>query len=482
MTFFKFFPALAITLAVAVILVTRPDEGSNGDYLLIDRDLGLQPAQLERRAKVPGEDTALAVMDPALLPAVFSQASGDMEASIPARHFSLSVGAAGQGLDAEAKPIFTAWKGRVRSGESLIGLLTEQGVSQAEAAAAAKAMDAVFDSHKLKAGQSIELSLVPSLEKHPGEAYNKLISVTVSPSAMADYMVIRDKEGFSASSIERPVTRRLVYREGVINGSFFGSGKRTGVPYKSLATLVKGFSYDVDFQRDLKAGDRFEVAYETYVNDEGEVAYDGEVVFGALILSGKRKEIYRFTPASGRKDFFNGKGESVKKALLRTPVDGARISSRFGMRKHPILGYSKMHRGIDFAAARGTPIYAAGDGTVEVAKWNGGYGRYIRIKHGKGYATAYAHMTRFAKDMRRGKRVKQGQVIGYVGTTGRSTGPHLHYEVLKDGRQVNPLSIKLLPGEKLKGRDIANFKTIKEQVNQARRQRGQIFLANRKER
>ena len=321
---------------------------------------------------------------------------------------------------------------------------------------------------------------MPSLERRPGEAYNELISMTVSPSAIADYVVIRSKEGFSASSIERPVTRRLVYREGVINGSFFGSGKRTGVPYKSLANLVKGFSYDVDFQRDLKAGDRFEVAYETYVNDEGEVAYDGEVIFGALILSGKRKEIYRFTPASGRKDFFNGKGESVKKALLRTPVDGARISSRFGMRKHPILGYSKMHKGIDFAAATGTPIYAAGDGTVEVAKWNGGYGRYIRIKHGKGYATAYAHMTGFAKGMRRGKRVKQGQVIGYVGTTGRSTGPHLHYEVLKDGRQVNPLSIKLLPGEKLKGRDIANFKAIKEQVNQARRERGQIFLANRK--
>ncbi len=476
--------ALLIPLAALAVWMTQPESEADDGYLLIAEDLEREEARFSKHVSASGGDLdlPLELMDPAqALPAVFSQVSGDMESHIPARHFSLSAGAAEEGLDAESQPIFSAWEGKVRKGESLVSLLLAKGVSEEEASAAAKALGKVFDSRKLQAGHSIELSLVPSLEGALGQSQHKLVSMTLSPSAMADHIVTRSDKGFSASSIERPVTRQLVYRQGVINGSFFGAGKRAGVPHKHLARLVKGFSYDVDFQRDLKAGDRFELAFEAFVNDEGEIAYTGEVVYGALVLRGKRKEIYRFTPKSGRADFFNSKGESVRKALLRTPVDGARISSRYGMRRHPILGYSKMHKGIDFAAPRGTPIYAAGDGTVQVAKWNGGYGRYIRIKHGRGYSTAYAHMTRFAKGMRSGKKVRQGQVIGYVGTTGRSTGPHLHYEVLKSGRQVNPLSVKLLPGEKLKGRDLSGFQSVKAQVDESRRNGGQIFIAKRNE-
>ncbi len=469
-------------LAVAVVQMTQPKQADDRHYLLIDSGLKTQEVDLASR-KAPeaasiGEVTS--VMDPlAALPAVLKPVSGDMESHIPARHFSLSAGASEGGLDAEAQPILLSWEGEVRKGENLVGILLARGISQKEAAAAAKALGSVFDNKKLKAGHDLVLALAPSLEGGPGEQRAKLLSMTLSPSAIADHVVTRTAEGFTASSIERPLTRQLVYREGVINGSFFGSGKRAGVPYKTLAGLVKAFSYDVDFQRELRAGDRFELAYEAYVNDKGEVAHTGQAVFGALVLSGKRKEVYRFTPKSGRTDYFNGQGESVRKALLRTPVDGARISSRYGMRKHPILGYSKMHKGIDFAAPRGTPIYAAGDGTIELAKWNGGYGRYIRIKHGKGYKTAYAHMTRFAKGMRPGKKVNQGQVIGYVGTTGRSTGPHLHYEVLKGGKQVNPLSVKLLPGEKLKGGDLKGMQAVKAQVEAARRDGGRIFIANR---
>ncbi len=476
--------ALSIPLAVLAVLLTRPQSEAESGYLLIASDLELQQASLARREsqRNAGGDPDLEVMDPALaLPAVFSQVSGDMESHIPAQHFSLSARAAEEGLDAESQPIFSAWEGRVRKGENLVSLLMAKGVSEEEATAAAKALGKVFDSRKLKVGQRVELSLVPNLDGALGESRHRLVSMTLSPSAMTDHIVSRGDGGFAASSIERPVTRQLVYHQGVINGSFFGAGKRAGVPHKHLARLVKGFSYDVDFQRDIKAGDRFELAFEAFVNDKGEMAYSGEVVYGALVLGGRRKEIYRFTLKSGRSDFFNAKGESVKKALLRTPVDGARISSRFGMRRHPILGYSKMHKGIDFAASRGTPIFAAGDGTIELAKWNGGYGRYIRIKHGRGYKTAYAHMARFAKDMRAGKRVKQGQVIGYVGTTGRSTGPHLHYEVLQGGRQVNPLSVKLLPGEKLKGGDLKGFKSVKTHVDEARRKGGQIFIAKRNE-
>ncbi len=476
--------ALFVSLALLAVLLTQPQSEGEAGYLLIASDLDMERTDLAGRgSKEPSESgDALEVMDPlAVLPAVFSQVSGDMEAQIPARHFSLSAGAAEEGLDAESQPIFQSWEGRVRKGENLVGLLLAKGIGEAEAEAAAKALNKVYDSRTLKAGQTIEISMVPSLEGGLGESRHRLVSLTFSPTAMADHIVARGDSGFTASSIERPVTRQLVYRQGIINGSFFGAGKRAGIPHKHLARLVKGFSYDVDFQRDLKAGDRFEIAYEAFVNDEGEIAYSGEVVYGALVLGSRRKEIYRFTPKSGRADFFNEKGESVRKALLRTPVDGARISSRFGMRRHPILGYSKMHKGIDFAASRGTPIYAAGDGVIEMAKWFGGYGRYIRIKHGRGYATAYAHMTRFAKGMRPGKSVRQGQVIGYVGTTGRSTGPHLHYEVLQGGKQINPLSVKLLPGEKLKGGDLSGFQSVKAQVDEARSREGQIFIAKRTE-
>lgn len=474
--------ALSIPLALLAVLLTQPESEGKASYLLLAGDLDLQRAELGRGAAAApsGDGSALEIMDPAqALPAVFAKVEGDVESQIPARHFSLSAGAAEDALEAESQPIYQAWHGEVRKGENLVGLLLAKGIEEGEATAAAKALNSVYDSGKLRAGQSIELAMVPSLDGALGESRHKLVSMTLSPTAMADHIVTRGESGFTASSIERPVTRRLVYRQGVINGSFFGAGKQAGVPHKHLARLVKGFSYDVDFQRDLKAGDRFEIAYEAFVNDEGEVAYSGEVVYGALILGSRRKEIYRYTPKSGRADFFNEKGESVRKALLRTPVDGARISSRFGMRKHPILGYSKMHKGIDFAASRGTPIFAAGDGTVAIAKWNGGYGRYIRIKHGRGYETAYAHMTRFAKGMRPGKQVRQGQVIGYVGTTGRSTGPHLHYEVLQGGKQINPLSVKLLPGEKLAGNDLKGFLSVKAQVEEARQTKGQIFIAKR---
>ncbi|GAB5468975.1 MAG: M23 family metallopeptidase [Rhodospirillales bacterium] len=470
---------LAISLSVLAVLMTRPSEELSWQALLQDEDFRTvetpTAALIERRGT--GDEAESGFRQS--VPAVLGLVTGDLERHIPARHFFLSAGAAEEGLDAESQPIYAAWEGSVRKGDSILGLLEAQGVSEEEASEAAAALREVFDSRSLKAGQEVSLSLVPNLEGRLGERRHSLLALKLSPSAVSDHVVTRTETGFSASSVERPVTRQLAYRQGTINGSFFGSGKRAGVAYKSLATLVKGFSYDVDFQRDLRAGDRFELAFEAFVNDEGEIAYTGDVVYGALILSGKRNEIYRFTPKSGRTDFFNAKGESVRKALLRTPVDGARISSRYGMRKHPILGYSKMHKGIDFAAPRGTPIYAAGDGKVAVAKWNGGYGRYVRIVHGRGYQTAYAHMTRFAKGIRAGKRVKQGQVIGYVGTTGRSTGPHLHYEVLKGGRQVNPLSVKLLPGERLKGADLKRFQAITAQVNTARASSGRVFLANR---
>ncbi|TFG47962.1 MAG: M23 family metallopeptidase, partial [Gemmatimonadales bacterium] len=239
-------------------------------------------------------------------------------------------------------------------------------------------------------------------------------------------------------------------------------------PNPVLIELIRIFSFDVDFQRDIQPGDRFEVLYDALLETDGSLAKTGEVLYAALTLSGQRLELYGFTPKSGFADFFDTKGQSVRKTLMRTPIDGARLSSGFGMRKHPILRYTRMHRGTDFAAPSGTPIYAAGDGTVEIAGRKGAYGKYVRLRHNSTYQTAYAHMSRFAKGTRSGARVRQGQVIGYVGTTGRSTGPHLHYEVLVNGKQVNPSKIKLASGEKLKGADLAAFEFRRAEIDRLR--------------
>jgi len=179
-------------------------------------------------------------------------------------------------------------------------------------------------------------------------------------------------------------------------------------------------------------------------------------------------EIFLHSPSEGEADYFDPKGQSVRKALLRTPIDGARISSGYGKRRHPILGYNKMHRGVDFSAPRGTPVYAAGKGVVEYASRNGAYGKYIRIRHGGEFKTAYAHLKGYAKGIARGKRVKQGQVIGYVGSTGRSTGPHLHYEVLRNGKQTNPRNMKLPAGPKLAGQSLESFQAARVEIDRMR--------------
>jgi murein DD-endopeptidase MepM/ murein hydrolase activator NlpD len=221
----------------------------------------------------------------------------------------------------------------------------------------------------------------------------------------------------------------------------------------------------VDFQREIQPNDKFEVLYDQYVNGAGELVHAGQIRYAMLELSGKPIRIYHYVPADGKADFFDPRGESVRKALLRTPIDGARLTSRFGMRQHPILGYTAMHRGIDFAAPTGTPIQAAGNGTVEFIGPNGGYGNYVRIKHTNAFSTAYAHLSGFAKGLRKGGRVSQGQAIGYVGSTGSSTGPHLHYEVLSGGTQINPLSIKVASSRKLEGKELERYKAHLREID-----------------
>ncbi|AEI88593.1 putative peptidase M23 [Candidatus Midichloria mitochondrii IricVA] len=230
--------------------------------------------------------------------------------------------------------------------------------------------------------------------------------------------------------------------------------------------FINIFSHQIDFQRDLEFGSKFKVVHEYQINDKGKKIKDGRIMYASLQVKDRNIEVYMHEFSDGTFGYFNKDGSSIKKALLRTPVKSATVSSGFGMRKHPILGYSRMHRGLDYAAPRGTPVIASGDGVIEIMKYHSNYGRYVKIRHNKKYSTLYAHLDRFSSKFSAGSRVKQGEVIGYVGSTGMSTGPHLHYEVHVDGKQVNPAKITIIPKSlNLEDQQLVAFKAKQTEIN-----------------
>jgi murein DD-endopeptidase MepM/ murein hydrolase activator NlpD len=297
----------------------------------------------------------------------------------------------------------------------------------------------------------------------------KLVSLTLAPSVERDVTLVRDQKGaFVAESVDKPLTETVSRAAGVIDTSLFDAAHDAGLPASVIGEIIKAFSYDVDFQRDIHDGDSFEVVYERYENGDGEFARTGKMLYAALTMDGETKPIYYFEH-DGEGEYYNGLGEAVRRSLLRTPIDGARITSGYGMRNHPILGYSKMHKGVDFGAPTGTPIYAAGNGVIEEIGQKNGFGNYVKIRHNGTYETAYGHCSRFAAGLHKGDRVKQGEVIAYVGATGRATGPHLHFEVLVDGGQVNPKSVKSTTDDKLAGATLKAFKAQMAAIDDQRR-------------
>lgn len=253
-------------------------------------------------------------------------------------------------------------------------------------------------------------------------------------------------------------TRHLYRADGKVGESLYQTGLKRGVPERIMTEMTSMLGYLIDFQRDLKPGNDFVVIYEQYLNANGTKGRVGRLVYAGLQLNGRRYGVWSFKLKDGRIDYFNSKGRSIRTALLRTPMDGARISSGFGPRKHPILGYTRLHRGVDFAAPKGTEVYASGDGVVEKAGRAGGLGIHVRIQHAEGYSTVYGHLSRLAKDLKKGDKVKQGQIIGRVGSTGLSTGPHLHYEVWRDEDAIDPASIKFETRLALAGDPLAAFR------------------------
>lgn len=339
-------------------------------------------------------------------------------------------------------------------GGTLIQLLLDADVPREQAHEAIAAMRKVHNPRQLRLGQEFAV-----LFDRTGES-PRFVGFEFQPAVEKIVSITAAEQGFTAAEVEKPLIRRPIGARGIIDSSLYQAGADAGVPAQVLATLIRTYSYDVDFQRDIKDGDGFEILFDRYTTEDGTVARDGVIRYAALTLGKKNLPIYRFEFPDGTAEYFNRKGESIRKALLRTPIDGARISSKFGMRRHPVLGYSKMHKGMDFAAPTGTPIYAAGDGVIEEVGPKGAYGNYIRVRHNGKMQTAYAHLSRFGKNIRRGARVSQGDVIGYVGSTGRSTGPHLHYEVLENGRQVNPLNADLPTGRTLDGKEMDRFRAL----------------------
>ncbi|HVE03348.1 MAG TPA: M23 family metallopeptidase [Rhizomicrobium sp.] len=380
----------------------------------------------------------------------------------------------------------------LESGSTLAGLLEDAGVPNADANAAVAALAKIFNIRSTRAGQSFQLTfqLPPEAVPLPPDTtpgviniplpnqddandadpngvvtpatptpVGRLLSIAFSPTVEQNITISRAADGsFSANDVVKQLVQHHHRAGATIDSSLYLAATQAGIPTDVVIEMIHMFSYKVDFQRDLKPGDTFEVYYDYYYTPEGQLAKPGNIAYAVIRTGGKEITLYRFQPDPNQPaDYFDAHGENVKGMLMKTPVDGARISSGFGMRFHPVLGYTRMHKGIDFAVPVGTPVMAAGTGTVKIAGRMGGYGNYLRIDMGNGYGTAYGHLSRFAPGIHMGSRVRQGQVVAYSGNTGMSTGPHLHYEILVKGEQVNPLKVKVAQGRKLAGNELRTF-------------------------
>jgi murein DD-endopeptidase MepM/ murein hydrolase activator NlpD len=291
---------------------------------------------------------------------------------------------------------------------------------------------------------------------------NTVVNITYPMNSTSSIEIRKNQNDFDVmENILQLYKKEFVIRN-IIKNNLYSSAVDAGVEPNIIVEFARIFGFEVDFQRDIRKGDWFEIFYEKFVDDNNKVRDTGKIIYASMYVNGEEKNLYNFNYKNDE-EYYDIKGKSITKSLMKTPINGARLSSSFGLRKHPILGYNKMHRGTDFAAPSGTPIMASGSGTVIRARWCGGGGNCVKIKHNSTYETIYAHMKAFAKGIREGKKVKQGQIIGYVGSTGMSTGPHLHYEVIVNGKKVNSQRLKLPSGRILKGaaREKFEFERIK---------------------
>lgn len=354
----------------------------------------------------------------------------------------------------------------VKRGDTLLALLMRAGLAGPDAHVAVAAITPHLRPRDLRPGH--ELYVFRSTDPS-----RPLAAFAIEPSPDRRITVFaREDGGFTASVEEVERVRHLVRAEGVIASSFYEDLVNASVPPSLVMGLIRAFSNNVDFQRDIQGGERFAVMFERWRDPDGGLMDHGDVLFAELQAGGKSHRIWRFVKPDGSVDWFDENGVSVRRSLLRTPLDAARISSGFGIRRHPILGYSRMHQGVDFAAPTGTPVYAAGEGRVAFAGTRGGYGTTVVINHTGGVSTLYAHLSSIQRGLRPGSAVRQGQVIGRVGSTGMSTGPHLHFEVHRNRQPMNPAVAQVMPPQRLAGPALAAF-----QRERARAERQFAMLA-----
>ena len=344
---------------------------------------------------------------------------------------------------------------KISSGETFDKILNNYSIPNEEINQIKKKLNSNYDINNLKPNLEIKITI--------DQSNNKKITSFLFPVSRTEKIQLTrnlDSNLFEKKIIITNLNKKIIFKEGKITQSLYKTAIDLNVQPNVIIEFARIYGFQVDFQRDIRKNDNFQIMYEVFEDDDGKIFETGNIIFADLKLSGKNNALYYFEK-KGSEGHYDENGKSVEKALMKTPINGARLSSAFGMRKHPIDGFNKMHRGTDFAAPMGTPIMASGSGLITRARWCGGGGNCIKIKHNSTYETIYAHMKNFARGIKEGIRVKQGQIIGYVGSTGKSTGPHLHYEVVVNGKKVNSQRLKLPSGKTLKGKERKIFEVEK---------------------
>ena len=344
---------------------------------------------------------------------------------------------------------------KISSGETFDKILNNYSIPNEEINQIKKKLNSDYNINNLQPNLEIKITI--------DQSNNKKITSFLFPVSRTEKIQLTrnlDNNLFEKKTIITNLNKKIVFKEGKITQSLYKTAIDLKVQPNVIIEFARIYGFQIDFQRDIRKNDNFQIMYEVFEDDDGKIFETGNIIFADLKLSGKNNALYYFEK-KGSEGHYDENGKSVEKALMKTPINGARLSSAFGMRKHPIDGFNKMHRGTDFAAPMGTPIMASGSGLITRARWCGGGGNCIKIKHNSTYETIYAHMKNFARGIKEGIRVKQGQIIGYVGSTGKSTGPHLHYEVVVNGKKVNSQKLKLPSGKTLKGKEREIFEVEK---------------------
>ena len=352
-------------------------------------------------------------------------------------------------------PRFKNIEHKIAKGETFNKILKKYSISSAEINKVNNNLSKKYNLNNLKTNLIIKFII--------DESNNRKITKFIFPVSRTEKIQLTrnlQTNLFEKKIIITNLNKRIIFKEGRISQSLYKTAMDLNIKPNIIVEFARIYGFQVDFQRDIRINDNFQIMYEVFEDDNGKVFESGNIIFANLRLSGTNNSFYYFDK-KGSEGHYDENGKSVKKALMKTPINGARLSSSFGMRKHPIDGYNKMHRGTDFAAPMGTPIMASGDGVVTRARWCGGGGNCVKIKHNSTYQTIYAHMKNFARGLKEGVRVKQGQIIGYVGSTGKSTGPHLHYEVIENGKKINSQKLKLPSGKILKNKERQLFEVDK---------------------